>query len=192
MNRRTIIRKTGVVTAGLSLSGCLGNSSSGSNEENAGVESTNTKTTESKSSTTNKVRTLQMGATAKLRNGVQFAVTGVELKNQIVRQGTSVEPAPKKQFAIVSIESRNKGDEKQQLPRAITMTLKANGKRYSATSYTGSEYTQYRYRGGESDPGAIRDGELRFEIPESVSKSGLTVLWTYEGLKHPITIRWQT
>jgi Domain of unknown function (DUF4352) len=192
MDRRTILRETGIVAAGLSLSGCLGSSSNDSNEKNTGAKSTNTKTTENKPSKTNKVRTLQMGATAKLQNGVQFAVTGIELKDQIARQGTSIEPAPGKQFAIVSIESRNKGDNRQQLPKAITMTLKADGKSYSATSYTGSEYTQYRYRGGESDPGAVRDGELRFEIPESVSKSGLTVLWTYNGLEHPVTIRWQT
>ncbi|WP_423745990.1 DUF4352 domain-containing protein (plasmid) [Haladaptatus sp. SPP-AMP-3] len=137
------------------------------------------------------IRTLSIGETATLNGGIHVTVEEVEFKDQYVRRGSAGTPARGKQFAIVPIETRNEGEEKHELPRAITLKLKANGESYSTTSYTGSEYTRYRYRGGQSKPGAIRDGELRFEIPKSVSQSELTVQWTYTELNHPVVIRWR-
>ncbi|WP_231184668.1 DUF4352 domain-containing protein [Haladaptatus sp. DYF46] len=137
------------------------------------------------------IRTVQIGETATLKGGIHITVKEVEFKDQYVKLGSAVTPTKGKQFAIVSVETKNKGKEKHELPRAITLKLKANGKSYSTTSYTGSEYTRYQYRGGQSKPGAIRDGELRFEIPKSVSQSELTVQWTYTELNRPVVIRWR-
>lgn len=189
MNRRQALTAVG---AGLSggVAGRLSSVQGGATDRGQKTESKNSASERSEPKKRD-VRTLQIGKTATLKGGIHITVEEVEFKDRYVRQGSAVTPAKGKQFAIVSVETKNEGKEEHELPRAITLKLKANGKSYSTTSYTGSEYTQYRYRGGQSKPGAIRDGELRFEIPKSVSQSELTVQWTYTELNRPVVIRWR-
>lgn len=187
VERRTVNRRRALTAIGAGLSGGVAGRLSSVQDGGQKTESKNSASEPKKRD----VRTLQIGKTATLKGGIHITVEEVEFKDRYVRQGSAVTPAKGKQFAIVSVETKNEGKEKHELPRAITLKLKANGKSYSTTSYTGSEYTHYRYRGGQSKPGAIRDGELRFEIPKSVSQSELTVQWTYTELNRPVVIRWR-
>lgn len=145
MNRRQALT---VVGAGLS-SGIAGRLSSTRNTatgptnggQKTGTEDANSETSKSKK---RDVRTLQVRETTELKGGIHITAEEVEFKDRYVRQGSAVTSAKGTQFAIVSVVTKNEGKEKHELPRVITLPLKANGKSYSTTSYTGSEYTQYR------------------------------------------------
>ncbi len=166
VERRTVNRRRALTAIGAGLSGGVaGRLSSVQDAASNEGQKTESKNSASEQSEPKKrdVRTLQIGKTATLKGGIHITVEEVEFKDRYVRQGSAVTPAKGKQFAIVSVETKNEGKEKHELPRAITLKLKANGKSYSTTSYTGSEYTRI-------DTGAGRASRERYATANFASK----------------------
>lgn len=113
-----------------------------------------------------------------------FAALGVRETNSYETGGGEKHTAADgKTFALVEVESENVGSEPVTVPTAFGMRLVTADDEAEAGEY---QRTEERYDGGETDPGAVRTGEVLFELPESASE------YTFEvELAHGLVGTWE-
>lgn len=86
-------------------------------------------------------------------------------------EGTQT-PADGNKFVFVEVESENVGTSPVTLPSPYDMRLVTADSKFEAGTHKNLDE---RYRGGPSDPGEVRTGDVLFEVPESVSSYTLQV-----------------
>lgn len=119
-------------------------------------------------------------------NRILATVQRVEFQDSYTWQGGSgsqykEQPSSGNKWAFVYVYAENDSGSTEYLPFSRDFTMRVGNSQYDEALIYKDDG---KYEGGEVGPGVVREGWVCFEIPESVSRSDLTIDWfdsTYEG-----------
>lgn len=121
-----------------------------------------------------------IGETYPAPNGVEVTVTELRLTARYQYQDYDGDTAAKEapdgsQWALVTLQAKNRGDEAADLPSTFDVNLIAEKSQYEEV-YIDKDENQYD--GGEVQPGIVREGWIAYELPDDLETENVEVVWS--------------
>ena len=136
---------------------------------------------------------LKYGETARVSNGVEFTVHGVEVREQVGEQT----PDERDAWVLVALEAENTSEAEQSLPMYGLDIIFGNQQTGPTFNYGAMrEEGLPEFDGGDVQGGVHREGIMLFEVDEGFGPEDIDVLWQDNFMVAPedndIDVRWTT